>query len=49
MAGISIDKFRLYSGVSRSLSYTLSEKKVLSRTLKGSSAQRSAGTFKGSR
>ena len=28
---------------------TLSEKKVLSRTLKGSSAQRSAGTFKGSR
>ena len=28
---------------------TLSEKRVLSRTLKGSSAQRSAGTFKGSR
>ena len=28
---------------------TLSEKKVLSRTLKGSSAQRSAGTFKGTR
>ena len=28
--------------------YTL-RKKVLSRTLKGSSAQRSAGTFKGSR
>ena len=31
------------------INYTLSEKKVLSRTLKGSSAQRSAGTFKGSR
>ena len=28
---------------------TLSEKKVLSRTFKGSSAQRSAGTFKGAR
>ena len=28
---------------------TLSEKRVLSRTFKGSSAQRSAGTFKGSR
>ena len=28
---------------------TLSEKRVLSRTLKGSSAQRSVGTFKGSR
>ena len=28
---------------------TLSEKRVLSRTLKGSSAQLSAGTFKGSR
>ena len=28
---------------------TLSEKRVLSRTLKGSSAQPSAGTFKGSR
>ena len=27
---------------------TLSEKRVLSRTLKSSSAQRSAGTFKGS-
>ena len=31
-----------------SLLLTLSEKKVLSRTLKGSSAQRSPGTFKGS-
>ena len=31
------------------IAITLSEKKVLSRTLKGSSAQRSAGTFKGSR
>ena len=29
--------------------YTLSDKKVLSRTLKSSSAQRSAVTFKGSR
>ena len=28
---------------------TLSEKKVLSRTLNGSSAQRSVGTFKGDR
>ena len=31
------------------VSHTLSEKKVLSRTFKGSSAQRSAGTLKGSR
>ena len=38
-----------YFIIGTSDNYTLSEKKVLSRTIKGSSAQRSAGTFKGSR
>ena len=39
----------LFSLFNITMNYTLSEKRVLSRTLKGSPAQRSAGTFKGSR
>ena len=42
-------KYELNCIVSVCTINTLSEKKVLSRTLKGSSAQCSAGTFKGSR
>ena len=44
-----VNKYLLLSCFFLTIVTTLSEKKVLSRTLKGSSAQRSAGTLKGSR